>query len=232
MAILRFQNQLVTWPSRGARQTLQKYHADSGFEGCVGLIDGTLIPLHKCPQKDGSDYYSRKGFYVIAALVVCDHKKNITYVYTGWPGCSHDQALTRNSILTTNPEGFFSDSEYLLADSAFTPTVNMVPAYKRLWKGQFQSLKGLRLRVLGKKDLACAVLHSFLNQTKDSEINELESDSDYQELDINELESDSDSHDQELEQEASSTAESIRPSLAGTKKQTEVMNNVLEFLKD
>ncbi|KAI7940933.1 hypothetical protein MJO28_013218 [Puccinia striiformis f. sp. tritici] len=122
---------LVTWPSRGARQTLQKYHADSGFEGCVGLIDGTLIPLHKCPQKDGSDYYSRKGFHVIAALVVCDHKKNITYVYTGWPGCSHDQALTRNSILTTNPEGFFSDSEYLLADSAFTPTVNMVPAYKR-----------------------------------------------------------------------------------------------------
>ncbi|KAI7943029.1 hypothetical protein MJO29_012873 [Puccinia striiformis f. sp. tritici] len=68
------------------------------------------------------------------------------------------------------------------------------------------------------------LLHSFLNQTKDSEINELESDSDYQELDINELESDSDSHDQELEQEASSTAESIRPSLAGTKKQTESLS--------
>ena len=115
-------------------------------------------------------------------LSICNQHKNILYVYTGWPGCSHDQRLTSNSSLTKEATKYFSDGEYLLADSAFNPTKYIVPAFKRqrnrfltddqhdinrhlsgvrvvvencigLLKNRFQSLKGLRLRVSNKKDL-------------------------------------------------------------------------------
>ncbi|OAV87838.1 hypothetical protein PTTG_03314 [Puccinia triticina 1-1 BBBD Race 1] len=131
MAILRLQNQLLNWPNEEKRKSLKDQYCDLGFDGCIGLIDGTLVVLHECPQKDGYDYYSRKGFYAIATLIACDQEKNITYVYTGWPGCSHDQRMTSNSGLTKTPNNFFSDGEYILADSAFAPTPNIVPAFRR-----------------------------------------------------------------------------------------------------
>jgi hypothetical protein len=87
-----------------------------------------------------------------------------------------------NCSLTHFPNQFFSPGQYLLADSAFVPTFNVVPAFKKqrnqvftqeeiefnkhlssvqvviencigLLKNQFQSLKGLRLRVSSEKDM-------------------------------------------------------------------------------
>ena len=161
---------------------IQKGFDKVGFEGCVGLVDGTLVVLATTPQLDGQDYYNRKGHYGIVTLLFCDQNKNILFVETGWPGCSHNQRLMSNSILASKSQDFFLDGEYVLADSAFTPTANVVPTFKRnkyrhltdeendfnrhhsgvrvlvencigLLKNRFQSLKGLRLRVSSKQDL-------------------------------------------------------------------------------
>jgi hypothetical protein len=40
-------------------------------------VDGTLFVLEDKPSLDGEDYYSRKGRYGIAGLIVCDHNKRI-----------------------------------------------------------------------------------------------------------------------------------------------------------
>jgi hypothetical protein len=71
----------------------------TGFKNCVGFIDGTLLPLEAKPSIDPQDYYSRKGLYGLATLVVCDENKRIIYYLTGWPGCSHDTWLWENCDL-------------------------------------------------------------------------------------------------------------------------------------
>jgi hypothetical protein len=182
MAILALKSQLLTWPTPAVREEIQSGFKDVGFDGCVGLLDGTLVVLSTCPQKDGPNYYNCKGSDGIVTLLVCDQQKNILYLYTGWPGCSHDQRLTANCGLKKNPNDFFAKGQYLLADSAFVPTLQVVPAFRRqrnriltqeeqdfnrhlsgvrvsiencigLLKNQFQSLRGLRLRVSNEQDL-------------------------------------------------------------------------------
>ncbi|KNZ45194.1 uncharacterized protein VP01_83g12 [Puccinia sorghi] len=106
-------------------------------------------------------------------------------VTMGLLGCSHDQCLMSNSILASNPQDFFSGGKYVLANSAFTPTTNLVPAFKqnknhilsneehnlnRHHSGMRDCLKGLRLRVSSKQGsvnewiITCDILHNFLNQ--------------------------------------------------------------------
>ncbi|KNZ46986.1 uncharacterized protein VP01_6775g1, partial [Puccinia sorghi] len=45
------------------------------------------------------DYFNRKDHYGIVILLFRDQNKNILFVETGWPGCSHDQQLMSNTIL-------------------------------------------------------------------------------------------------------------------------------------
>jgi hypothetical protein len=131
MAILTLRPQLLEWPTAEAREEIQRGFGDVGFKDCVGLVDGTLAVLSTCPQLDGPDYYNRKGHYGIVTLLICDQAKNITFVSTGWHGCSHDQRLMTNCCLTSSSKDYFSEGQYLLADSAFTPTTTVVPAFKK-----------------------------------------------------------------------------------------------------
>ncbi|KNZ50425.1 uncharacterized protein VP01_4433g1 [Puccinia sorghi] len=109
---------------------IQKLFKEVGFKRCVGLVDGALVVLSTCPQLYGPEYFNRKGNYGIVNLFFCDQNKEILFVETVWPGSSHDQNLMSNSILASNPHDFFLDDEYVLADLAFTPTANVVPAFK------------------------------------------------------------------------------------------------------
>ncbi|KAI7941614.1 hypothetical protein MJO29_013688 [Puccinia striiformis f. sp. tritici] len=181
MAILRLKPDMLKWPDADTRKLTQQHYAEEGFDGCVGLIDGSLIPIFNAPIMNGSDFWSRKGFYAIATLLICDNDRNIIYIYTGWPGCSHDSRVMSNASVALNPERFFSPGEYLLADSAFITTETVVSAYKRpphgqltkeqhkfnyllaqnrvqieccigALKGRFQSLKGLRVQIGSRKE--------------------------------------------------------------------------------
>jgi DDE superfamily endonuclease len=135
---------------------------------------------------DGEDFYSRKGRYGLAGLIVCDDRKRIRYVYSGWAGCAHDTRVFKNSLLALQPERFFSGDEYLLADSGYTPSRHIIPVFKKpprgsltkketrfnsrlssirvrvehcigILKGRFQSLKGLRIVLRRDKDIKRAV---------------------------------------------------------------------------
>ncbi|KAI7954796.1 hypothetical protein MJO28_005196, partial [Puccinia striiformis f. sp. tritici] len=253
MVILRLQSKLVTWPNARARSDISQDFKEVGFDGCVGLIDGSLVGLSTCPEKDGPDYYSRKGSYGIVTLLVCDKDKNITYLYTGWPGCSHDQRLMANCALTTSPTDYFSEGQYLLADSAFLPMENVVPAYRRqrhqpltdeqndfnrhlsgmrvaiencigLWKNRFQSLRGLRLRIANKQDMVRATAWIMACAVLHNYLNQGE--------------------DFEFEQEGSTADEAEVPlsatdnhpagaaSTAGTQKQLRVLMQAREFRED
>ncbi|EFP83918.1 uncharacterized protein PGTG_09631 [Puccinia graminis f. sp. tritici CRL 75-36-700-3] len=181
MAILRLRSEVLNWPTAKERKAISVEQAKVGFNGCVGFINATLIPLSIAPSKNPGDFYSTKGFFAISTVIVCDGQQNITYLYTGWPGGPSLSRVMSHSGLTLKPVDFFSPGEYLLANSAFTTTPTIVAGYKKpsqgqlteeedrfnahllrsqaliencigTLKGRFQSLNGLRLRIDGKKD--------------------------------------------------------------------------------
>ena len=100
------------------------------FPHCVGLIDGTLLPLATKPQLHGENYLSRKRFYAIVMLVVCDDQSRMIHCHIGWPGSVHDNRVWRNSKLNLESDSMFAPKEHLLGDSAFTPGDHMIPPFK------------------------------------------------------------------------------------------------------
>jgi hypothetical protein len=121
------------WPTRDERKAISsriktKYH----WPNCVGLIDGTLLPLATRPLLHGENYLSRKRFYAIVMMVVCDDQGRVLYYHIGWPGSVHDNRVWRNCKLCTDSEEMFSNKEYLLGDSAFTASKRMIPPFKSI----------------------------------------------------------------------------------------------------
>jgi len=90
-SILKYHEQLIKWQSIKEQQNIsgriRKVH---GFVNCIGLINGTLIPLAFAPMANGEDYYTRKGDYAIKGLVICDNAARITWIKVGWLGSVHD----------------------------------------------------------------------------------------------------------------------------------------------
>lgn len=206
VAILSLEKKAVFWPDAEERKEISsRIESMTAFPSCIGFVDGTLIDLEFKPTWKGEDFYTRKSRYSLSAMLVCDDQKLIRYCFTGWAGCTHDNRVYTNSSLAHSPNLFFSGDEYLLADSAYTPIRQLIPAYKKpvngelvgdnakfnflhanlrvgiehcigILKARFQSLKGIRRVVRGKRDVAylsiwircCCTLHNILLKRNDT----------------------------------------------------------------
>ncbi|ODN74656.1 hypothetical protein L202_06996 [Cryptococcus amylolentus CBS 6039] len=104
----------ISWPDPKERKRIRReFGLTSPFKKCVGLIDGTLLELEYVPgREDKRLWYGRKDTYGFNILVV--QTKSVR-VY-------------RNPQM--EPQHYFSDGKYLLADSGFTPNPNCLPNYK------------------------------------------------------------------------------------------------------
>ncbi|ETI44091.1 hypothetical protein F443_11147 [Phytophthora nicotianae P1569] len=61
-AILRLRDITVTWPDDEERSLIARRIQDKyGFVNCVGLVEGTLLPLEFKPRSNGEDYFSKAG---------------------------------------------------------------------------------------------------------------------------------------------------------------------------
>jgi hypothetical protein len=69
------QEQLINWPDANNRQEIREEFIEVGFEGCFGVIEGTLVILQDCPAGDRPEYYNRKGSYGISTLLICNNQK-------------------------------------------------------------------------------------------------------------------------------------------------------------
>jgi hypothetical protein len=131
-ALLGLESSTLVWPSEAERtQISRRIYREYGFVNCIGMADGTLLPLECKPQENGEAYYTRKGYYAVNALIVCDDVARVRYLVVGWPGSVHDNRVWRNSPPNQNQQAFFRRNEYILGDSAFQASPVMIHAFKK-----------------------------------------------------------------------------------------------------
>ncbi len=64
-------------------------------------------------------------------MAICDFDKRFRYLYVGLPGSSHDQRGWDNSQIGINTNQYFSEDQYLLADSGYRLSEEVIVPYKR-----------------------------------------------------------------------------------------------------
>ncbi|EFP75138.1 uncharacterized protein PGTG_01731 [Puccinia graminis f. sp. tritici CRL 75-36-700-3] len=120
----------LLWPDKERRDEISKVMKAEGFEGCIGFVDGTTIPLYQRPSIDGEVFFDRKKRYSINCQVICDCDRFITAYMTGWPGSCGDSMVFKRMMVHKEPALFFDPGQYLIADSAYELGLHCIPAYK------------------------------------------------------------------------------------------------------
>ncbi|XP_056016608.1 uncharacterized protein LOC125677829 [Ostrea edulis] len=112
---------VINWPDPYTQQAISReFQLQSGLRGVIGSLDGTHIRLTTAPGGD-RDYFNRKNFPSIQLQDVADCDMLIRDAYTGWPGCTHDARVLRNSSLFDNSENgqCVVHGKFIIADSAY-----------------------------------------------------------------------------------------------------------------
>ena len=145
-ALISYLGYVYCWPKDDERKEIASVFENKFFiNDCVGVADGTLLPLGFRPQRDdAADFHGRKLAYTITMLIICDHKKRIRYYHAGWPGNVHDERVFRNTRICQQPHNYFSNNQYLLSDSAISPRDFVVPQYKYLTEDGIMSIEEMQ----------------------------------------------------------------------------------------
>ena len=80
------------------KAVIEGFQEKLGFPQCVGVVDGTHIPIVS-PVECPADYYNRKGWHSIIMQGTVDHLGHFIDIYVGWPGRVHDARVFVNSSL-------------------------------------------------------------------------------------------------------------------------------------
>ncbi|KAK3107692.1 hypothetical protein FSP39_020061 [Pinctada imbricata] len=131
-ALLQIKDKVIRWPNgEEQKEIAREVQRNCGIPGVVGFIDGTHIRLASAPGGD-RNFYNRKGYPSMQLQAVVDNKLLIISAYTGWPGCTHDARVLRNSHLYHNAESgrSFIQDHQLLADNAYPLRNWLISPYK------------------------------------------------------------------------------------------------------
>lgn len=82
-------------------------------------------------MRSAESFFSRKHHYSVKIQAVCDFSTKIRYVTIGNPGSVHDARIFNDCPLSTTTHNFFSDMQYLAADSAYKLTPFIITPYRR-----------------------------------------------------------------------------------------------------
>jgi hypothetical protein len=98
----------IRWPKEAdeQRRVMAEFRSSFGVPGCLGAIDGCLIPQRKPTREqanqDTDSYDGYKGGIASLLLAVSDSDLLFTYVSAGAPDCVGDAGLFGRSQLKLN----------------------------------------------------------------------------------------------------------------------------------
>ena len=87
----------IQFPSGEKLQlTIDGFMEKFSFPQCVGVIDGSHIPIVS-PKYYPADYYNRKGWHSVLLQGTVNHLGQFIDINVGWPGRVHDARVFSNS---------------------------------------------------------------------------------------------------------------------------------------
>ncbi|KAH7979955.1 hypothetical protein HPB49_012182 [Dermacentor silvarum] len=90
--------------------------------GVLACVDGTLIAIIKpggLSLADTASFMSRKGYYTLNVMVVCNAELRILVVDPRYPGSCHDSWVWQHNPLRARLAAQLQPGEYLLGDSVY-----------------------------------------------------------------------------------------------------------------
>lgn len=101
------------------------------FNGSIGALDGTHVPVMVTPGRDALRFVNRKGTASLNVLGVCDHDMLFTYCFVGMAGSTHDSRVLdtamRDDPLFPKPPG----EKYYLVDSGYANRRGYLAPYRK-----------------------------------------------------------------------------------------------------
>ncbi|KAL7516882.1 LOW QUALITY PROTEIN: hypothetical protein ACHAWX_001855 [Stephanocyclus meneghinianus] len=88
------------------------------------MMDDTLLELGITPHCDGKADYSGKESLTVN--VINDDKRRIRGCLSGYPGTTHNNTVGQNIVQCQHPQDFVLQSEYLVADTAYKPSDQVI----------------------------------------------------------------------------------------------------------
>ncbi|MBW0485658.1 hypothetical protein O181_025373 [Austropuccinia psidii MF-1] len=58
--LMKMKRKVIMWPTREQQREISQVMQAEGFAGCIGFIDGSLIPLSQHPTNNGEAYFDCK----------------------------------------------------------------------------------------------------------------------------------------------------------------------------
>ncbi|MBW0562947.1 hypothetical protein O181_102662 [Austropuccinia psidii MF-1] len=58
--LMKLKHKVIVWPTIEKQREMSQAMQAEGFPGCIGFIDGSLIPLSQHPPNDGEAYFYQK----------------------------------------------------------------------------------------------------------------------------------------------------------------------------
>ena len=130
-ALLDLGKEVILWPDANERKQIRKrFKLNYGINGAVGIIDGTPVIFSQKPAVDGETFWSRKAVYCMNLQLVCDDQGLIRDFFTGCPGSMYDNKVFERMSLFKDHATYFSEGEFLLADSGYALTTFCLVPYR------------------------------------------------------------------------------------------------------
>ncbi|CAG8592823.1 13492_t:CDS:2, partial [Cetraspora pellucida] len=131
-AIKFLKKDVIIWPRGDYRQKVHEGFKNlHGFPNVIGALDGSYINLFEAPSKPNKDvYFTRKRQYAIHLQAVVDHQGLFINYNVGYPASVHDVKVFWNSSLYCYRNQLFEDNDYILTDSAYPISLNIISSFK------------------------------------------------------------------------------------------------------
>ena len=131
--MLRNKDRFIYWPTALDREGIKaSFLSTYGIPDCVGIIDGYHVNLAFRPSRDDAGaFHSRKERYGFNVAGIVDHTKRIRYLHYGYPASASDMRVQRAIEPLNDPGNHFSNMEYILADSGYAASHQVVPMFKK-----------------------------------------------------------------------------------------------------
>ena len=113
-----------------AMEVVRGFEEVWGFPQCFGAIDGSHVPI-LAPHNSVTDYYNRKGCYLIVLQALVNHEYLFMNTHVGWPGSVHDARVLSNSkVFAMEEAGALAPNSVKLISGVHIPIVILGdPAY-------------------------------------------------------------------------------------------------------